>query len=120
MITKNLVVSLAQYLMTVNGISTKNLLTMEKNIRKFIWSRKRGQLAWERAILPVKEGGISTPSIKIRYKSIKGDWLKRWGCQEPNRQDWAEEANKQAYQNTHQKPKIEKNSFREWITQTCK
>jgi len=118
MITKNLVVSLAQYLMTVNGISTKNLLTMEKNIRKFIWSRKRGQLAWERAILPVKEGGISTPSIKIRYKSIKVGWLKRWWCPEPNRPDWAEVANKLAYQNTHQKPKIEKNSVREWITQT--
>ena len=118
MITKNLVVSLAQYLMTVNGISTKNLLTMEKNIRKFIWSGKRGQLAWERAILPIKEGGISAPSVKIRYESIKVGWLKRWWRPEPDRPDWAEVANKLAYQNTHQKPKIEKNSVREWITQT--
>ena len=33
LISKTLVVPLAQYLMTVNGISNKNLLTMEKNIR---------------------------------------------------------------------------------------
>ncbi len=56
MIAKMLVVSLAQYLMMVNGISNKNLTTMEKNIRCFIWKGKKGQLAWERAILPVKKG----------------------------------------------------------------
>src|SRR5882757_9642156 len=90
MIAKTLVVSLAQYLMTVNGISNKNLMTMEKNIRRFIWNGKKGQLAWERAILPVKEGGINAPSMKIRYESIKVRWLKRWWRPEPDRLDWAE------------------------------
>src|SRR5258706_5935764 len=120
MIAKTLVVSLAQYLMTVNGISTKNLLTMEKNIRKFIWSGKRGQLAWERAILPVQEGGISAPSVKIRYKSIKVGWLKRWWRPEPKRPDWAEVANELTYQNAHQKQRIPRNTIREWISQTWK
>ena len=77
LIAKALVISLAQYLMTVNGISRRNLTTMEKKIRSFIWGGKRGQLAWERAIQPVKLGGISAPSAKIRYETIKVGWLKR-------------------------------------------
>jgi len=118
MIAKTLVVSLAQYLMTVNRISNKNLTTMEKNIRRFIWSGKKGQLAWERAILPLREGGISAPSVKIRYEAIKVGWLKRWWRPEPDRPDWAEVANELTFQNARQKPKIERNAVREWITQT--
>ena len=130
LLAKTLVVSLAQYLMTVNGISSKNLTTMERNIRCFIWNGKKGQLVWERAILPVQEGGISAPSVKIRYKSIKVGWLKRWWHPAPDRPDWAEvathlsdsfaghlwQANELVYQSTHQK--IERNSVREWIGQT--
>jgi len=118
MIAKTLVVSLAQYLMTVNGISNKNLMTMEKNIRRFIWNGKKGQLAWERAILPVKEGGINAPSMKIRYESIKVRWLKRWWHPEPDRLDWAEVANELTYQNAHQTQKPARNIVREWISQT--
>ena len=116
LLAKTLVVSLAQYLMTVNGISSKNLTTMERNIRRFIWNGKKGQLAWERAILPVQEGGISAPSVKIRYESIKVGWLKRWWRPAPDRPDWAEVANELVYQSAHQK--IERNSVREWIGQT--
>ena len=108
LLAKTLVVSLAQYLMTVNGISNKNLTTMERNIRRFIWNGKKGQLAWERAILPVQEGGISAPSVKIRYESIKVGWLKRWWRPAPNRPDWAEVANELIYQSAHQK--IERNT----------
>ena len=63
--------------MTVNGISCKNLLTMEKNVRNFIWDGRRGQMVWESAILPVKEGGMGVPSIEIGYEAIKVGWLKR-------------------------------------------
>jgi len=76
LLAKTLVISLAQYFMTVNGISQRNLTTMEKSIRLFIWNGKKGQLAWNRAILPVKEGGISAPSVKIRYETVKVGWLK--------------------------------------------
>ena len=116
LLAKTLVVSLAQYLMMVNRILSKNLTTMERNIRRFIWNGKKGQLAWERAILPVQEGGISTPSVKIRYKLIKVGWLKRWWHPAPDRPDWAEVANELVYQSAHQK--IEQNSVREWIGQT--
>ena len=116
LLLKTLVVSLAQYLMTVNGISNKNLTTMEKSIRQFIWGRKKGQLAWERAILPVKDGGVSAPSIKIRYESIKVGWLKRWWRPAPDRPDWAEVANELVYQSTHQK--IECTLVSKWIGQT--
>jgi len=78
LLAKTLIISLAQYFMTVNGISHQDLMTMEKSIRKFIWNGKKGQLAWDRVILPVKEGGISAPSMKIRYETIKVRWLKRW------------------------------------------
>ena len=85
LLAKTLVVSLAHYLMTVNGIPQKDLTTMERNIRKFIWNGKKGKIAWERAILPVEAGGISAPSVKIRYEAVMClDFLalmynKNWG-----------------------------------------
>jgi len=86
---KALVISLVYYLMTVNGISRTALTVMEKSIRSFIWSGRRGQMAWERAILPISKGGIGAPSIKLRYKAIKVGWLKRWWRPEPDRPEWA-------------------------------
>jgi len=59
LIVKALVISLAYYLLTVNGIPRKTLATM----------------AWERAILPVDSGGIGAPSVKLRYEAIKIGWL---------------------------------------------
>lgn len=49
-LTKMLVLSLAHYLRTVNGIichEIRNLATVERNIRRSIWSGKKGQLAWD-------------------------------------------------------------------------
>jgi hypothetical protein len=118
LLTKTLVLSLAQYLMTVNGISRQTLETMDKNIRNFIWNGKKGQLAWKRAILPVSEGGISAPSAKIRYETIKVGWLKKWWHPGPDRPDWAEVANELVYQGADQKPNIMRNTVEEWISQT--
>jgi hypothetical protein len=63
MIAKALVISLTHYLVTVNGISRKDL---ERNVRNFTWNGRRGQMAWESAILPVlvKEGGIDAPALE--------------------------------------------------------
>jgi len=58
LIVKALIILIAHYLMTVNGIPQNMLMTMEKNIRSFIWNGRKGQMAWERAILPISEGGI--------------------------------------------------------------
>ena len=44
LIAKALVVSLAYYLMTVNGITYKHLMTMERNVRKLIWNNRKGQI----------------------------------------------------------------------------
>ena len=93
-------------------------MNMEKNIRKFIWNGKKGQLAWERAILPVKDGGLGAPSLKIRYEVIKVGWLKRWWHLEPDRPDWAWVANELVFQGTQQKPNIARPTVREWICQT--
>ena len=93
-------------------------MTMEKSIRKFIWNGKKGQLAWDRVILPVKEGGISAPSVKIRYETIKVGWLKRWWRTEPDRPDWAEVANELIFQSANQKPIVTRNTVKEWIYQT--
>src|SRR5258706_7472039 len=112
-------VSLAHYLMTVNGISQRNLSTMEKSVRRFIWNGRKGQLAWDRAILPVKEGGINAPSIKIRYETIKVGWLKRWWRPSPDRPDWAEGANELLIQSAGLKPENARNTVREGITKTC-
>jgi len=38
LIAKALIISIAHYLMTVNGIPRNTLMTMEKNIRSFIWN----------------------------------------------------------------------------------
>jgi len=46
LLAKSLVVSLAHYLMTVNGISQRNLSTMEKSVRRVIWNGRKGHLAW--------------------------------------------------------------------------
>ena len=118
LIVQALVISLAQYLMTVNGISRKDLMTMEKNIRTFIWNGKRGQIAWERVIQPIKAGGVNTPSAKIRYETIKVGWLKRWWCTKLDRPDWAKIANEIMYQSAHQKPNIARSTIKEWICQT--
>ena len=91
---------------------------MEKNIRHFIWNRKKGQLAWDRVILPIKDGGINAPSAKIRYKTVKVGWLKRWWRPEPNRPDWAEIVNGLVYHSTYQKPNMTRNTVKEWISQT--
>ena len=118
LISKALVISLAYYLMTVNGIPRTTLMTMEKNIRNFIWNGKRGQLAWERAILPVKEGGLGAPSLKIRYEAIKVGWLKRWWRPIPDRPDWAWVANELVFQCAQQKPTVARPTVKEWICQT--
>ena len=118
LLTKSLVVSLAHYLMTVNGITRKILSSMEKNIRRFIWNGKKGQLAWDRAILPIKEGGINAPSVKLRYETIKVGWLKRWWRPGPDRPDWAEVANALLLQSSNLKPEIAANTAGEWICQT--
>ena len=75
-------------------------------------------MAWERAILPVKEGGIGAPSIKIRYEVIKVGWLKRWWRPEPDRPDWAWIANELVFQSAQQKPAIARPTVREWICQS--
>ena len=93
-------------------------MNMEKNIRKFIWNSKKGQLAWERVILPVKDGGLGAPSLKIRYEAIKVGWLKRWWRPEPDRPDWAWVANELVFQGAQQKPNIARPTVREWICQT--
>ena len=89
-----------------------------KNIRKFIWNGKKGQIAWERAILPISEGGIGAPSVKIRYEAIKVDWLKRWWRPGPDRPDWAWVANEIIFQSAQLKPNIARSAVREWICQT--
>jgi len=118
LITKALIVSQAYYLMTVNGITRNHLETMEKNIRKFIWSGKIGQIAWDRVILPIKEGGIGAPSVKIRYEVIKVDWLKRWWRPGPDRPDWAWVVNELIFQSAQQKLNIARTAVNEWICQT--
>ena len=118
LIAKALVISLAYYLMTVNGIHRNTLSTMEKNIRNFIWNGKKGQMAWERAILPVEAGGIGAPSVKIRYETIKIDWLKRWWNPGHERPDWAWVANELVYQSAQQKPEIPRATISEWVSQT--
>ena len=118
LISKALVVSLAYYLTTVNGIMQKHHSTMEKNLRKFIWNGKKGQIAWERAILPINKGGIAAPSIKYRYKAIKVNWLKRWWCPGLDRLDWAWVANKIVFQSAQLKPNVVRGTVKEWICQT--
>jgi len=118
LIVKALVISLAYYLMTVNGITRKCLLAMEKNIRHFIWNGRKGQIAWERAILPVKEGGIGAPSVRIRYKAIKVGWLKKWWTTGPDRPDWAWVANELMLQAAQKRPNIARPTVKEWICQS--
>jgi len=114
MIAKSLVVSLAYYLLTVNGIDRGSL---ERNIRRFIWNGRRGRMAWERAILPVKEGGLGSPSIKILYEAIKVGWLKWWWRPGPDRPDWAWIANELVFQSAQRKPEVTRNTLKEWIYQ---
>src|SRR5258707_1131755 len=45
LITKALVIPVAYYLMTVNGIPRRYLLSTEKDIRNFIWKGRKGQMA---------------------------------------------------------------------------
>ena len=116
LISKALIISLAYYLITFNEISQKNLIIMEKSIRKFIWNGRKGQMAWERAILPVAEGGVGTPSIKLRYEAIKIGWLERWWKPEPHRPDWAWVANGLIFQSANQKPPLARSQVREWIS----
>jgi len=118
MIAKSLVVSLAYYLLTVNGIDRGSLERMERNIRRFIWNGRRGRMAWERAILPIKEGGLGAPSIKVLYEAIKVGWLKRWWRPGPDRPDWAWIANELVFQSAQQKPEVTRNTLKEWIYQT--
>ena len=75
-------------------------------------------MAWERAIQPVKEGGIGATCIMTRYEAIKIGWLKRWWSMEPERLDWAWVANELAYQSAHHKPAVAQTSVQEWICQT--
>jgi len=63
-------------------------------------------MAWERAILPVSEGGIGTPSVELIYEAIKVGWLKRWWRPDPDRLDWAWVANELVFQNAFQKPQM--------------
>jgi len=75
-------------------------------------------MAWQRAILPVKEGGINAPSVKIVYEAIKVGWLKRWWRPEPDRPDWAWIANEMAFQSVGNKPTLAKSTVTEWIYQS--
>ena len=118
LIVKALVISLAYYLMTVNGISCTTLTAMEKSICSFIWSGRRGQMAWERAILPISKGGIGAPSVKLRYEAIKVGWLKRWWRPEPDRPKWAWVANDLMFQCARQQPKFERTTLSKWIGQS--
>ena len=84
----------------------------------FIWSGRKGQMAWSRAILPITEGGIGAPSMKLRYKAIKVGWLKRWWQPEPDRPKWAWVANDLQDRCNIKRHKEEEPSAREWITQS--
>ena len=91
---------------------------MEKNIRIIIWNGKKGQITWERAILPINKGGTAAPSVKYRYKAIKVNWLKRWWCPGPDRLDWAWVANEIVFQSAQLKPNVVRGTVKEWICQT--
>jgi len=118
LVVKALVISLAYYLMTVNGIPRNTLSDMEKNVRSFIWSGRKGQMAWSRAILPLTEGGSGASSVKLRYKAIKVGWLKRWWRPKPDRPEWAWVANDLLDRCAIKRHKEEEPSAREWITQS--
>ena len=118
LIVKALVISLVYYLMTVNGISCTTLMAMEKSICSFIWSSRRGQMAWERAILPISKGGIGAPSVKLRYEAIKVGWLKQWWQPKPDRPEWAWVANDLMFQCMRQQPKFERTTLSKWIGQS--
>jgi hypothetical protein len=75
-------------------------------------------MAWKRAILPVVEGGMGAPSMKIWYEAIKIGWLKRWWHPEPDRPDWAWVSNEIMLQSAQHKPDKVRLSTKEWICQS--
>ncbi|CAG8619222.1 14509_t:CDS:2, partial [Acaulospora colombiana] len=119
-IAKQLVVSRALYLMTVNGISRENLETMERNIRSFIWGGKKGSIAWERAIRNKKEGGIGAPSVKLVYEATKVMWLKRWLTPGNMRPKWSFAANEILTNARQNNPMVDERCITEWVEQSWK
>jgi ribonuclease HI/exonuclease III len=116
-IAKSLVVSRALYLMTVNGIPKEYLETIDRNVRHFIWSGKKGPIAWERAIKSKREGGIGAPSIKLIYEATKIVWLRRWLIPGEARPKWAFAANEIIANARQNNPKVDENCITEWEEQ---
>ncbi|CCA75615.1 hypothetical protein PIIN_09606, partial [Serendipita indica DSM 11827] len=115
MLAKSLIVSRAFYLMTVNGITKPQLNEMEKSIRKFIWKRKKGPIAWELATQQKKNGGIGAPCVKTLYEATKVMWLKRWLQAEPNRPTWAYALNSMLEDSSG--CEVDRNTITEWLEQ---
>ncbi|CAG8676568.1 14112_t:CDS:2, partial [Acaulospora colombiana] len=116
-VAKALVVSRSLYLMTVNGINKRQLETMEKNIRKFIWQGQKGPVSWERAIQHRDEGGIGAPCVKSLYEATKVMWIKRWLTPGEDRPKWAWAANAILEGAIRSRPMITKDAITEWIEQ---
>lgn len=72
LILKSLVISIAFYLATVNGMSDRVRKAMKKMMKDFLWDdRKTGYMQWENVTAPKSEGGLNMPDLDARLDVFK-------------------------------------------------
>ena len=118
LILKALIISLGQYLMTVNNLPNNK----EKEIRKltsdFIWDYKKPLISWKKTISPREKGGLGMPDIRSRLEAIELTWLKRYLEPEETRPRWAEIADEIIKEKIPEKPiKVQEINRKSWIFQ---
>lgn len=120
LILKAIVQSKAIFLATVNGISNRRAEEMNKKMRRFLWSGKKGAINWTRATLPREDGGLNVPDMKARIDAINIMWLKKMASPPNERPRWAWVADEIIKKNANKEVKLEESSKVDWVLQTWK
>ena len=118
LVLKSLVASHAFFLATVNGILTKVIKAMHKNMSQFLWDGKQGSLNWKEATMPRCKGGLGVPDLFARRDSITIKWIQQWMSEPSICPVWAYVVDEIMAANVASKPMVEQRSRLDWALQS--
>ncbi|KAF8827360.1 hypothetical protein HHX47_DHR5000756 [Lentinula edodes] len=118
LILKALVISLDQFLATVNTMPKWVQERTSKLTKDFLWKdKKRGLIDWKWVTSPKEQGGLNMPSIEMRCEAIEIMWAKKWLAPPGKRPTWAFVLDEIINMNVTKRPIIDEEARINWVTQ---
>lgn len=118
LILKALIQSRALFLAAVNGMPKDIQDKMEKQMKEFLWEKKRATMIWQDVTQPREKGGLGMPDIKARIEAIQLMWLKKFLAPTSEKPTWAFVAEQIIQKYPQKSPVVDMKSKMNWALQS--